>query len=257
MARNPLKTIGFVLTTLLRLNLFQTLYFNFKWLPFRQAYRLPVHIYGKLNWANKSGKFLIENTQIKFGMIVFGAKHEVVICPNTPSRIFNAGTVVFKGPAMFARGINLTLLEDSVLTIGRNFSIGSLSRIIVFRNMTFGDQVLVSWETQFFDTDFHYLQDKNQVIKDNCAAVDIGNQVWIGTRATILKGTRIAHKTVVAAGAVCSGNYCEKHGESALLAGVPARFVRGEMDYVTDKRQEWKLMQYFKEHPNTAVKWEH
>ena len=257
MQRNPLKILGFVLKTLLRLNLFQTLYFNFKWLPINQAFRLPVHIYGKVKWANKTGRFLIQSSEIKFGMIVIGAKHEIVICPDATTRIYNAGTVIFKGSAKLARGINLTLLEDSVLTIGKNFSIGSLSRIIVFRKISFGDQVLISWETQFFDTDFHYLIDTNKEVKDNCSEVNIGNHVWIGTRVTVLKGTQIANKSVVAAGSVCSGNYTEKYGESALLAGTPARFIKGEIDYIADKKQERKLMEYFKKNPDTKVKWEH
>jgi acetyltransferase-like isoleucine patch superfamily enzyme len=250
-----LRKITFVSGTLLKLNLFKTLYFNFKVLPFKQALKLPVHLYGKIDFANLCGQFTISAAEIHFGMIVFGGKHEVVINPSEKTRIYNSGKIDFAGNAIFGRGINLMVWDNALLNIGNNFSVGSLCRIIVFRNMTFGNDVLISWECQFFDTDFHFIADANHKIKDNCATVSIEDGVWIGTRSTVLKGTSIAAESIVAANSVCSGNYKEKNGKGVLLAGQPAKAIKESIHYITDKKQETALFQYFSKNPNTAIDW--
>ncbi|WP_236794539.1 DapH/DapD/GlmU-related protein [Amycolatopsis sp. GM8] len=53
-------------------------------------------------------------------------------------------------------------------------------------------------------------------------AVEIGDRVWVGARAQILPGVRIADDVVIAAGAVVTRD-CPVAG---VYAGVPARLVR-------------------------------
>jgi maltose O-acetyltransferase len=53
--------------------------------------------------------------------------------------------------------------------------------------------------------------------------VVIGDNVWIGMRATILPGTTIGHGAVVAAGAVVTGSI----RPLTVVAGVPARPIGG------------------------------
>jgi acetyltransferase-like isoleucine patch superfamily enzyme len=54
------------------------------------------------------------------------------------------------------------------------------------------------------------------------APVEIGENVWIGTHATILPGVRIGDGAIVAAGAVVR----EDVPASSIVAGVPARILR-------------------------------
>ena len=51
----------------------------------------------------------------------------------------------------------------------------------------------------------------------------IGNHVWIGCRATLLKGTYILDNSVVAAGAVVNKSIKEA---SVLLAGNPSEIKK-------------------------------
>ena len=60
-----------ILQLFIKLNLFRTIYFNFRVLPIRQALKFPFHFYGKVSFVNLSGKFEIVSDEIKFGMIVF------------------------------------------------------------------------------------------------------------------------------------------------------------------------------------------
>ena len=50
-----------------------------------------------------------------------------------------------------------------------------------------------------------------------------GDRVWVGVRATVLKGVHLADGTVVAAGAVVVRSEAEP---GVLIGGVPAAVIR-------------------------------
>lgn len=54
------------------------------------------------------------------------------------------------------------------------------------------------------------------------APIKIGNDVWIGSNATILAGVTVGDGAIIAAGAVVTKDV----GENAVVAGVPARYIR-------------------------------
>lgn len=243
-----------VLKIFLKINFFKTLYFNFKVFPFNKAIKLPVHFYGKTEFANLKGVFIIDRETIKFGMIVFGGKHEVVVSSNVPTRIYNTGKITFKGEAKFARGINIMVWKNGELSFGTNFSIGSLSRIICFRKIHFHDNVLISWEVQVFDTDFHFIV-SDDIISDNTGEVLVFENVWIGSRCSILKSTILPKNSIVGSNSLCSGNYLEKYGESVLLAGLPAKMLKNNVFYLKDKKEEMKLLEYFNKNRNSTISW--
>ena len=56
--------------------------------------------------------------------------------------------------------------------------------------------------------------------------VNIGNDVWIGTNAVILRGVNIGDGAVVAAGSIVTKNV----PAYAIVAGVPARIIRYRLD---------------------------
>lgn len=244
-----------VTKTLLKINLFKTVYFNFKTLPFRKALKLPIHFYGKVEFVYLKGAFIIDKEKVNFGMIVFGAKHEVVISSNVPTRIYNSGKITFDGEAMFARGINIMVWDYGELSFGSNFSLGSLSRIICFRKIAFGNNVLISWEVQIVDTDFHFVI-SNDKIKDNCGEVSIAENVWIGSRSSILKRTILPKNSIVGSDSLCSGNYLEKYGDSILLVGVPAQMIKGNVAYLREKKKEMDLFHYFNSNRNQEKNWQ-
>ena len=228
----------------LKINIIKTLYFNFKVLPFNQAKKLPIHIYGKVIFENITGEFKIISNKICTGMIVFGGNHEIVVSSIVPTRIYNSGKICFEGKALFGKGINIMVWKYGKLSIGENFSIGSDSRIICFREINFMRNVLISWETQFFDTDFHFIK-YDDIIKDNCGKIFIEDNVWIGSRTSVLKNSILPINCIVASNSVCSGDYKEKYGDSFILAGIPAKQIKHNVSYIKDKREEMRLFEFF------------
>jgi acetyltransferase-like isoleucine patch superfamily enzyme len=68
--------------------------------------------------------------------------------------------------------------------------------------------------------------------------IEIGNDVWIGTRAIILKGVRIGTGAIIAAGAVVTKDV----DPYAVMAGVPAKMMKYRFDRRTRNRlleSEW------------------
>lgn len=131
-----------------------------------------------------------------------------------------AGNLVFEGRAFFGHGSRILVGGNGTLCVGDKFVNTAGISIICFLNIKIGRNVLTSWETLIMDTDFHKIRDLARIdggIREK--AVVIGNHVWIGCRATILKGTQILDDSVIAAGAVVSKKI---ESPSVLIAGNPA-----------------------------------
>lgn len=114
------------------------------------------------------------------------------------------------------------------IVIGSNCSIGEYNNITSTNQIIIGDNLLTGrWVTitdnSHGDTDFDSLQIsplmRNVVSK---GPVIIGNNVWIGDKATILPGVTIGDCVVVAANAVVTKDvpaYC-------VVGGNPAKIIK-------------------------------
>jgi maltose O-acetyltransferase len=83
-----------------------------------------------------------------------------------------------------------------------------------------GNRVQIANWVSIMDGDFHGLAERDRPPPPE--AVHIEDDVWIATRATVLKGVTIGRGAVVAAAAVVTRDV-EPY---TLVAGVPARPVR-------------------------------
>lgn len=109
------------------------------------------------------------------------------------------------------------------IRIGRSTFLNRRTEIMAAESVTVGDNCAISWDVVISDTDYHHLMPG----RPRSAPVVIGNGVWIGSRATILKGVTIGHGAVVAAGSVVTKDVPSR----ALVAGVPARVIRDEISW--------------------------
>jgi len=109
--------------------------------------------------------------------------------------------------------------------IGQNTWINNnFSAISEDSSISIGQDCLIGHDVFVIDSDFHPL-DPNQRHtgkKSLSQPVYIGNNVFIGSRVTILKNSSIGDGCVVAAGAVVSGTFPAR----SLIAGNPAKLIR-------------------------------
>ena len=112
--------------------------------------------------------------------------------------------------------------EDASITIGMNTTIGYHTFIFSSERIAVGDDCLIAPFVYLVDSD-HQIA-KNQLINEQenqTSPISIGNDVWIGTGAKILRGVTIGDGAVVAAGAVVSQNIQPYE----IFGGIPAKKI--------------------------------
>ncbi len=140
---------------------------------------------------------------------------------------------------------------DGIIDIGENCILGG-AKIVCRQQIQTGARLLCSWNVFIQDFDPHplnpteraeevlamisnfeprlgcRLEKREQEAKDfSTDPIRIGEDVWIGAGATILKGATIGNGCIVGAGAVVTkGNY----PDYSILVGNPARVVRNLAD---------------------------
>jgi maltose O-acetyltransferase len=109
------------------------------------------------------------------------------------------------------------------LEIGDNSGVGIASRI--YGHVCIGDNVLMGPEVIIL-TSGHEYANRNMLIRDQGRLpekpVIIGNDVWIGARAIILPGVKVADGAVIGAGAVVTKDV----PAYTVVGGVPARIIK-------------------------------
>lgn len=132
--------------------------------------------------------------------------------PGRDARLILApGVRIFEGVRFFLDG------DGATIEIGRDTYLNRRTEIISRRRVSIGERCAIAWDVSIMDTNYHEIEGAS-----GDEPVEIGNHVWIGARATVLKGVTIGDGAVVAAGAVVAGDVPPR----MLVAGVPARPVR-------------------------------
>lgn len=185
----------------LNIDIVKTLYFNLKYLPLNQALKFPIFIYRKVKFNKLKGEINFNTPNIKYGMVKIGKQ----ILGNTDCRYTRTileidGSITLRGNVVIGQGTKLTVGKNAMLNIGENFCVtGGNTTIICNKNITFGNDCLLSWDILLMDTDFHKILDKDGMRLNDDMPIHIGNHVWIGRRNTILKGVNIDDNNVIAA----------------------------------------------------------
>lgn len=109
--------------------------------------------------------------------------------------------------------------EGGELRLGDRVYLNQGVNIWAALSVTIGSDVRLADLACVYDTDFHELEAGAGV---RVAPVVIGDDVWIGRGAIILRGVTIGDHAVVGAGAVVTGDVAT----ASLVVGNPARFVR-------------------------------
>lgn len=224
-------------STLFRFSIFKTIYFNFKMLPFKQAIKLPIIFMNKTRFINLSGVVKI-NGPIKRGMISIGSYHSEMITPliNT---IDLKGEMVFNGAIQIGCGCLLRAEKNALIQFGKKNIIGANTKIFSEKFIDIGDYTRIAWETQLFDTNFHYLLNtKDSSIIQKAGNIILGNYNWIGNRSSIMKGTITPDYTIVASNSFCNKDYTKEITSESIIGGTPAKLIAKNIIRVFNKQQE-------------------
>lgn len=202
-----------------------SLYFNFKTLPFKQAYKLPFRIsyQTKLSTLEK-GVIRIEG-DIHHNMIHIGAVGVDGVTGFRKNYIRTGKTgecsLTFKGFAKLAQGA-LINVDRGHLQFGNNFGANNNFYVSCNKKITFADNISLGWCISCMDSDNHTVSDSSGT-KNLPKEIYVGNHVWIGSHTHLLKGAIIPDECVIAYDSLVTKEFTKEH---TLIGGHPAKILK-------------------------------
>ena len=127
-----------------------------------------------------------------------------------------------------ACGKNVNIEHGADIGSGRYIQIGDNSGIgvncvvkrgIIGNNVMMGPDVVFISENHNFEDAERPLQEQGKIA---CSDIEVGDNVWIGTRVIVLPGKKIGKCAIVGAGAVVTKDV----PDYAIVAGNPAKIIR-------------------------------
>jgi acetyltransferase-like isoleucine patch superfamily enzyme len=112
--------------------------------------------------------------------------------------------------------------SDARIEIGSHSGINRRSEICVKSSVHIGEGCAIGWDVCITDNNYHEFEGSVAV-----APVHIGDKVWIGSRALIMKGVTIGSGAVIGAGAVVTSDVPER----TLVAGPQAKVIREDVSW--------------------------
>ena len=203
-------------------SILESIYFNFYYLPLRQAIKLPIILY-RPKLLKMDGDVILEVPLdgVRFGMIRLG-KYTVSLYPNTGFVYENhGGKIVFKGRCDIGNASALSIGNKAEVVFGDRFCASASFKLTSYCRIEFKDKVRCGWDCLFMDTDFHRL-----TMTDGTASpkgygpIYIGTGCWFGMGTIVQKNTILPSYCVIATRSLLNHKY--NIPEKSLIAGSPA-----------------------------------
>jgi maltose O-acetyltransferase len=184
--------------------------------PFLSLWRLlKLHIMARWNGGRFRGH---GSLRIKCAVIFQGCG-ELVISKGVSLGYRLAGGI--KSPIILQPRDRTARIE-----IGESASLMNGCELIARTLIKIGRECRIGPYTLIYDSDFHGLAPDNRNDPGITQPVVLEDNVWIGSRATILKGVTICKDAVVAAGSVVTRDV----PAGAIVAGNPAKLIGSVYD---------------------------
>ena len=121
-------------------------------------------------------------------------------------------------------GRNVVLDVRGKLEIRNHCYLNDHVRLICHESISIGDNVLFGAYVSLYDHDHAYQMNKGvlEFSGYNTSPVQIGSNVWIGEKVTVLKGVHIGDNVIIGAGSVVTGNI----PSNVMAAGNPCKIIK-------------------------------
>ncbi len=140
--------------------------------------------------------------------------------------VSNGGKLVFGGACCIAEGTNI-YADGGTVSFGNNFYANRNLQIECYKDISFGNDVLMGWNISIRDSDGHTIR-LNGTARPSAGRITIGRHVWVASDVTILKNSAIRPGCAVGCNSTVCGKY---YPENCLIAGSPAAVVRENIEW--------------------------
>ncbi len=136
----------------------------------------------------------------------------------------DGGEIVIEPGVTIGTGSRL-VAQGGKLAVGKNSFIGPGCVLVCKAGLTIGDDVLIAEYVTIRDQEHRYpIGQKIRESGFDCAPIIIHADVWIGAKASVLKGAHISTGAVIAAHSLVRAG--AGVAENTVVAGVPAKFIK-------------------------------
>jgi len=191
---------------------------------FRSAYSIK----GSNNTLLVSGRtektnFFIEGTGNSIDLINTGVNETIITVTGHNNRIECEAGVLLRKCTLTIRGNNCRIKIGRATTFGgaRIISAGHDNAVTIGEGCLFADFI------EIWASDTHPIYNSNNEIVNKENSIAIGDKVWVGARAIILKGVTIASGSIVGMGSLVINNV----PESCITAGNPNRIIKNDVHW--------------------------
>lgn len=238
------------------LNIWRTIYFNFRTLPFSQAIKLPVFIYGRFRFV-LNGNVEFRNCPLTCGMVKIGKLSDCFNQNEKTGFIQLASPnsrLIFYGKAKIGVNAKIRAVEGTVY-FGIEAFFGSNVRIIANgADIHIGDHSRITFETNIMNSGFHYVYNSSKGCYGNCNRdIWIGAYNWIGNRSSVSAGAITKDHTIVCSNSLVGKDFSTIEGDFPMLAGIPAKPIAYGMKRVFSPVTHMHIYNYFKSNPTATV----
>ncbi len=233
-------------------SLFNTLYLNFRTLPFKQAIRLPIKVGRRVEFIGlRKGCITFDNSiSIRpFIVRLFACKYPMYANKGNFSlmRYTGGGTLVLGTDIDIYSGCRIILVNNGCITIKNDVLINQNCMLYASASLLIDTHSRIGWNCQIYDSDFHLMYDKkNGHIKTPYGKVNIGHNVWIANSCTIGKNAIIPPFSIVASHSFVNKDFSDLNVEGTLFAGSPAKVKREGLYRILnlgfESKYKWEFM---------------
>lgn len=239
-----------------RLKLFKTLYFNLRVLPFSQAIKFPIYIYGNIKFPMLQGTVII-NSQIRRGMIKIGKAIDP-FCIHTSNgfiSIFPKGTIIFNGPAIIGADSVLQVLNGGNINFGKCTKICSSVKIICNdSSICIGNFSIITFNSIVMNSNFHHIINVlHNTVSRSTLPIEIGENCWIANNCTIAAGTKLKKGTTVASGSYVNKDFSRVPDDFPIIGGRPAKVIDINKTRFFSIKIEYEVINKFKNTNDSTI----
>jgi len=157
------------------------------------------------------------------GILTLGSKENRKSTSETRFYLGRNSSFTINGAFSIASDSDIRVFDNGQLILNGGYCTAGV-QIVCFKKVTIGKDCAIARDVIIRDTDAHKIYNSTSQMTQE---VFIGEHVWIGNRAIIMKGVTIGNGAVIAAGSIVTKDV----PENCLAAGVPAKVIREHIEW--------------------------
>lgn len=236
---------------ILSYNFIKTIYLNFRLFPFSIAIKLPLKIGYNVDTQGIYKGCIQINPEIKIRryMIHIGISEYPMISTKggyTFLRFGEKGQIEFGENVLIHNGVSLIASDKGRISIGSDCIINQLTKIYANDSIKIGDHCRIGWECQLLDSDCHLIyNDIKKRINSPISPIEIGNNVWIASRTSVMKGVIIPSYSIISANSLVNKTFKDIETVGNLFIGSPAILKSTGFFRLLNEQFETEMKKYF------------